>query len=660
MNRQLLVLAAVASVAVTVVHVRASQYAYRLQEELEYDDVYYVDDAGHRLEQLFRDGTPRLAMGLWTEPPASPYQTAMGMAGLAAFGLHDASPYLANGLLVFLGALLLLWLFRGESAWLQALVLAFFLTSSFAEHSVLEFRPDMACGLATAAFVFTFLRGTLRGRAGEVRLSGVLFALALLAKPHFFPHTLVLGAWCGALYLAFRRLAREQVIAWREVGWAAVLALVLAGPYYLRTAAEQFQYFWVNSRSTALFLFDPHLGFWAVLYRYALARTFGLSIIGYHAWVNIALCLAALAIFARQRRWSELLLVGSLVSSALVSLLVITAGRLENEFFAATFHAVLLLTAMESLATFAHDVPPRLRTALGASFAAVTLLVVMVTPWARRPPSAPEVARAVSANAGIVEAIRSDARGRGVRIDQRDPVIVQVTATGVVNPHTLEWEALKRHLEVGAFDDLRAPDVETIAAGARRADYVVVPNPVKAGVVRAVPAPQLLPQLLARLRSDPRFAAVPYPAPDDPDRYFLFANRTRFDARVDSLVFGGGRVAIAGGFLPEEGPYPQWDLLRVRWLSGPTGRLCLQDAAAGDKVEVLSQIRAAVHGSLRALLDGKPVAEARLDPAADFQGFNFSFVSAERAPCLQLAVEGGRGQERRVLFRGIRVRINGE
>jgi hypothetical protein len=536
--RRRALIAALAALALSLAYMRASERSGRLSQDLTYDDVSYVVDAGRRLDLLYGEGLLPFLANLWKDPPHSPFQTSLAVFGLGAFGFHDSAAYAMNALILVLTSLLLLHLFRDERRWVAALFVAVYLTSALAYRSVTEFRPDLASGMATASFAALFARGALLGRAGELRAAGWVLGLALLVKPSFVVHTLVVTAWLCLLWAVHRSRAPERPAAGAgSVARAVAIGVAVAAPYYVAHGREVLRYFWDNTRGAdgGLWLVDPALSFGKTLHRFALDPAFGLRMVGYTLHASLALCAVGLVVFAARRRRDELVLLLALLSTACVSLVVVSLGRMDNEFFGATFHALVLLGGFFAFAGLVRLVPQRAAW-LGSAYAAASVAAVLGSAELSRWWVPPDVARPASWNDAIIAAIRDDARVHGIVLDPARPVPVFVTAAGPINGTVLQWTARKARLPVVVSDLHRTDSLEALTGAAHAAAYVVVPNPERAQLLRFLPVSGLQGAFLSRARADPSFRPVAAGYPGDRDRYLVFAN-TRL------LGLGGGAPA---------------------------------------------------------------------------------------------------------------------
>ena len=158
-------------------------YSYnsgRLTQQLTYDDVTYIIDAGGRL----RDGD--LFFGVFSSPPHSPYQTLLSILGLKTFGFHDFSPYVFGA--VSFAILLTLFTYSLPIGKRHSLYLSIILSfSSIGYFGFTEFRPDLSYALVISTGLVYLIQ-----KKYPIYMGIGFILIAFWIKPSFFPHTLVL------------------------------------------------------------------------------------------------------------------------------------------------------------------------------------------------------------------------------------------------------------------------------------------------------------------------------------------------------------------------------------------------------------------------------------------------------------------------------------
>jgi hypothetical protein len=284
------------------------------------DDVCYFNDGLDRLEALRQGGPWGLARSLWQNPPHAPFSTLLACFSFGLFGVHDWAPYLASGLIVF--ALLtvtdrLLW---GARPWLRWAGIALVCALPVTEEAVIEFRPDFAASLLVVAGVLLLLGGSLSGtRRREQVLAGVIFGLALLAKPAMGLFTLAMLASTLGLsvisdWLLVRPPARKLLA---RVALVSFIAVALGVPYFVASWRDVIAYVHDN-------VFGRDKDIWA--YQGSAAEQ-----LGYYLWGTGA-------------RW----MLGPYLPLLAVMLLaglayVLTTGRRELQLRAASYAGVTLI-----------------------------------------------------------------------------------------------------------------------------------------------------------------------------------------------------------------------------------------------------------------------------------------------------------------------------
>lgn len=228
---------AIGAVLFTLIQIRFSFDQYRLAQAPFYDDVVYFCDALTRLDIFYNQGCAPMLRSFIVNPAHSPYSTVMALVGFLLFGIKDWAPYLMNCLLVLAMLGCVDYLMRGAKIWQRLLVCLIVLCIPLTGIMVLDFRPDMAWGLAAAMAVLLPLRGPFIGAPRRSQLAaGVWCAAALICKPSICPLTLFsIGlAWIAATICD--RLADPEHFTFRRVRsawlWAILPVVVLASPVY--------------------------------------------------------------------------------------------------------------------------------------------------------------------------------------------------------------------------------------------------------------------------------------------------------------------------------------------------------------------------------------------------------------------------------------------
>ena len=138
------------------------------------DDANYFCDGLERLRIFYQSGAMGVLRSLAHDPPHAPFSTLLAMASFTVFGLHAWSPYAGNGIIVLALLTLVDRLLGNVRPWQRGMVYALVLATRLPMTAVVEFRPDIAAGIAAAwgildAFRSPLLREQLPPRAGWAR-----------------------------------------------------------------------------------------------------------------------------------------------------------------------------------------------------------------------------------------------------------------------------------------------------------------------------------------------------------------------------------------------------------------------------------------------------------------------------------------------------------
>jgi hypothetical protein len=124
-------------------------------------------------------------------------------------------------------------------------------------------------------------------------------------------------------------------------------------------------------------------------------------------------------------------------------------------------------------------------------------------------------------------------------------------------------------------------------------DYLVLPNQESAGYYRWLPSAAIQSVLAERFLLSPDWKAIPSFSPSD--NYYVLAS-TRFINQIRPVLNVPG-LKSATGFLSEEGPYPQWSLPRVRWMSS-RGQICWY-SNSDTGYEISAELGASAPGTVK-------------------------------------------------------------
>lgn len=319
-------------------------YSYnygRLSQQLSYDDVTYIIDAGGRLRNR------ELFLGWFSSPPHSPYQTLLSVLGLKTFGFHDFSPYIFGA--ISFAILLTLFSYSLPIGKRHSLYLCFILSfSSIGYFGFTEFRPDLSYALVTATGLIYLIQ-----RNVPIFMGTGFILLAFWIKPSFFPHTLVMfvAAFGVRIFIAKRNsLATRHK---RKSKFVFILGLVLFSSHFVFALEKTINYFIRGTvTESSVWRFPDNMSnLEAYLWYSGFQRNSSTVVLG--SIMGIALFYSSLRVILgsssnifnfRSSTGIQLWIL------AFVSFSIISLGRIPNHFFGATAAALFLASSMVFIA----------------------------------------------------------------------------------------------------------------------------------------------------------------------------------------------------------------------------------------------------------------------------------------------------------------------
>jgi glycosyltransferase involved in cell wall biosynthesis len=209
-------------------------YSYnsgRLSQQLSYDDVTYIIDAGGRI----RDGD--WFFGVFSSPPHSPYQTLLSVLGIKIFGFHDFSPYILGA--VSFVILLTLFAYSLPIGKRHSFYISFILSfSSIGYFGFTEFRPDLSYALVTAIGLVYLIQKNC-----PIQMGIGFLLMAFWIKPSFFLHTLVLFITALGIRTLIAKRNELAIQHKRKSKYVFILGLILFLSHYVFALEKTINYF---------------------------------------------------------------------------------------------------------------------------------------------------------------------------------------------------------------------------------------------------------------------------------------------------------------------------------------------------------------------------------------------------------------------------------
>ena len=590
------------ALAFTLLMVTYSRLYGRLLFPPVVDDVAYMNDALERLKVFYASGFRGLVSGYLEAPPHSPFSSALAMVSFGLLGPHDWAPYIGNVTIVFILLAFAVSLMRGARLWEQLLVCVFVLTTPLAANAVADLRPDVACGIVTAAGLVLllgkpFVQSSLRYRL----VIGACLGSALFIKPSISPLTLALFGTALALTVlsdmnqkARRPSLSRITAACVPVGAAAVL---VATPYYAvawRDVGHYIQRHALGS-SSALWQVQGGAMFQA---RYYLDGAGGRYMLGDHLWILLGL--AVLGVVLAVRRGG--IEITRLVSFGLVvffAYLIPTISAVKGPFFAVVFHVLLLLSGVMVMRLLVMGSQARQsKGGLAASAVGkVTLIAaVLLGIWLAQFPAAWGVrgSEAVENRNRLIHDIYTTLKEKAGSHESS----TFVTTFGTVNKGTLRFLALRDGVELAFSDLVLSDNLADYAHSLESADFAVASEPGNGeGVEGRLPSSKVQGQTLALIRSHPDFVQIASFPTSTGKLYYVFERRPKFSGW--KVIAGLGEV---------EGPYPRLNLPKVRWGLGPASLLAVDGAQGKPMRLIMSCYTYIPNQEVTVRLDGKRIA----------------------------------------------------
>lgn len=544
-----------------------------------YDDVIYLVDAGRRLLGFYDLGFPALFHGYLVDPPHAPTSTLTSFAGFLLFGIHDWSQALINA--VWVVALLLVirrWL-ADLPRWATAAVVVAVLAWPVLGFLVIEGRPDIVNGFLLAfGCIMLVEQPWVTASRGRMVCIALIFAATLLTKPSVFPITLVLYGLSLLLatavdYLEHGRAFPRRTALLRNASALALTVLIVL-PHYVLAVGREITYIITTTFTTEKDLWAVKLPLYDQATFYLWGDAGGKQTMGVWFFVTAALIilvLAGLVLTSRRpalRRAAAMAIIFA-ASFGLVSIPAHKSAYLGVQVTA--FCLVFFLLATRCLFRFALE-----RGTVGRGAAALFAVVLVGGAvasfqwhWFHRT-GRPSVASA------------QDLAKRHELIDQTYAAVAPQTgevskvyfpaASYYLNADILNFAFVRRGDAVdGAFDDHRTADRATHLAHIKTATHVVLFSPDDPDVLNWLPSAGSLPAVSAAVKADPTFVRV---AALDPP---ISGGKIEVYARKSALP----TLSPGKGVLALEGPYPQWNLPRLHWVTGPIASLRILDPTPG-------------------------------------------------------------------------------
>lgn len=564
----------VATIIICLFYLNISYSIGHLSHDMTWDDISYALSAVERLDTLIRSGLYDFLMS-WTNPyPHSVYSELAAMVSLLLFGINDFGFYVFNFSIILAIFIFLHYNFRNSDNLTFSLIFIFIMFSTISYSIVDNFRPDFVLGLATTGLVWWTLKGIFFGRERDFLWGGLALALALLIKPTFFAHTIAVATGLLILAIISKIIQKKGHTEPEKNPLLAVkyisIGIIIASPYYVLAGREVFEYFWTNTQgeNSAIWSFSDGTSMTEVISSYVFGGYLNNGGMQVPAAGLISLML--LPVLYYYKKYRELIIVSLLLIVALSSFGVMVFGRHKSQFFFATFHMLIMLSSIYAIASVSEKTSRIGRFGLLSTFAFIIFFTTAQNHRYLFIDTGQDSLKTVSENKVIVDQIIRTLAQAGRASDiHKKPASVFVPVAGPVSLPTIKWEARKAGFFINGRDVYLSNDISEYLDLARQADFVVLPYRIEAEYNKNFPSGQIQASLAQILMQDTEFRPLAPPTPGS--RYIVLERTYEKQDSVFNINFPG----TMHGFAQEEGPYPQWQLPRVAWMSTRKAQVCL-------------------------------------------------------------------------------------
>lgn len=627
----------------TAVTIARSLRQGQLSVPITYDDIIYFVDAAHRLQILDDNGIWSFLRNLFAEPAHAPIATLIPFLGFALFGIHDWAPAVVNvvwvALILIFVRLLLADLPRWAFVAIALSVLAWPLTGAI----VIESRPDIFASLLTVmGCTLMFRSSLLQAPTRHVVLVAALFGVALVAKPSISPVTLVI--YCASLAISIfidwrlsfdRAFFRTAVL---RVFESLTVTIIVALPYFAFAWRDTYIYIYTTTMGKDRALWQVRQGAFDTA-GYYLWGTGGQIMMGAWFWVTILLIGIAIILSLVTKRAINQRNIGLLtVFLAAYALVTIPPtksaflGVIVSTFFLAFYviaagHIVEVLLRSRSYGKLAS-----IGFAAGLLVISASIFRWHTINWQWNDGlGVPHTEQAHLLSGRRYELIRRFANYFEVHAGEytKDSFFFPVL-TMYFNPSILQFELQKRGLENTHI--ISTPTSLTAQRAAlAKADNVLLFDEDDPEILRWSPNKAFYGQMRALVVNDRAFTkALEVPTADLIHKISLYRRVHLLHPRPFY------NLRPISGFLPLEGPYPQWHLPYVRWAIGQSARAKFAQLQGGAGRLILRAQSPLADQSIEIRFDGKYAGTCHLPAANVLVDCSFPVTVPQAQPSIEL------------------------
>jgi hypothetical protein len=572
-----------------------------------YDDVSYFISGASYLAPFEQFGLHAILRQFYTAPPHAPMSTALAFMGFSVLGVKAWAGPAINAVVLALFLRGFLGIASGLPFGQTLLLVAALLGFPLVGETLMVFRPDMFCSLLIAAGAFYILRPEwLTSRRAQL-VAGLLFGAALWAKPTVFHLT-------AALFFAAMLLASLPSLRRRQIKAPLLAAIVttttgivVSLPYYAIAFHDVVDYIWTTAFGTQASVWVKQIPLQKHLLFY-LTGPIGAISLGLWLYAGCAIGVAAVLTFWWRSDGSALYRAALVVSMVVIGYLAVTIPAFKGPHglpFAALF---LGATAIGAVSLVRRLSPP---LAWGTC-----LLLMLFSAW--------QFAWPYVRDHGVANPVFAAARWKMLHevvdtIGDNEPggILYNTTPVIYLNDYTVAFQQyvegrLPMASDTGSFTVDPQEQRQKIA----RAAIILTPTPETIDIFPQLPA-------ASRENRTETIRLI--------EESGLFQPPIRIVdpiGRDDMLLYKPwppfSPIQEEQGLGPVEGPYPQFNLPRVRWGHGAQSAFVARGTAnSQSQLVIVASGHANAGQTLSVVINGKAMQTVSLAP--DFRDFHIPF-----------------------------------
>lgn len=353
-SRRNLIIWLVVSVLFTVIQIQHSLHQGQLSLPPTYDDVVYFNDGLRRLDIFYNNGFVELFLDYANRPPHSFTSSFFAFTSYLLFGVKDWAPVFMNFILVFASLVFLDYLARGFALKWKIFIASVSLTWLIMGHAVIEFRPDIFCGLITAITIILISEQYwLEISDYRKKIIGALFGLALIIKPTIFPVTIVLVLFAIIMNILTEKFVFKKEFKIKDLILKSknfiIYCLIVAIPYYLFELKDALNYIYQNQFVNLKKVWGMHsLPFFERICFYLVGQGGRMMVKNwFYLWL-VLIIISALILFYK-KHYKKFIRLIPLVSTIFVAYAIVTISDHKSAFLGVIVACFIFFTGMNML-----------------------------------------------------------------------------------------------------------------------------------------------------------------------------------------------------------------------------------------------------------------------------------------------------------------------